>query len=250
MRERRAPDFERLSFGKSGGPSRRSEPTTVRAAVRLVGAVLLTAYGLDQPRELPAAETKSVSLEPPDSRPVATIEVADAVEVALLVQKLKLEPVRTEGTRLYFYDAPGLSERLRSLSYEPTRVNPYDVFRRVVRISRRGTEEDLRKSGILLINREETHWVVQASLANLRALERSGYQLSELGPNEPRPREVRIRVKSRDEVQRINSLHVDIFTVTPLERGFVVHGGAFDYQLDQLREQGFEVQLITPTPRR
>lgn len=194
------------------------------------------------------ADGGAVRLEPPDTRPVWSVEVADAAEAGLLTQELKLQPLRQEGATLYFYNAEGLPERLREMGYEPAQANPYDVYRRVVRVARRGSEEELQRYGVQLINREERHWVVEGPLASLRALARGGYRLDLISADEPRPREVRIRVRSRADVQRINGLHVDIFSVSDQvgtqSTTTEVHGAAFDHQIDKLRELGFEVTVI------
>jgi len=198
-----------------------------------------------------------VPLEPPDSRAVWSIEVADAAEAGLLEQELQLQLVRQEGTKLYFYATENLRGRLQELGYEPAEANPFEVFRRVVLVERRGAEESLRGYGVQVINREERHWVVEASLANLRALARAGYRLLPLGAHDPRPRLVLIRVGKDEEVQRVNELHVDIFSVsrpggaTVGGQGLVICGAAFDNQIDRLRQEGFEVELtsdVCPTP--
>ncbi|MFQ6007080.1 MAG: hypothetical protein ACE5OQ_16440 [Woeseia sp.] len=186
-----------------------------------------------------------MDLEPKDPRQIYSVQVADAMEAALLQQPLKLEPIAREGSTLYFFDAPGLNDRLRTFGYEPIAANPYEVYRRVVRVERRGSEQELIAAGIRIINREKTHWVVEGSLANLRMLERSGYRLSPLPRNEPRPREVRIRAKSKADVAKIGALHIDIYSVVEVKEGFEVYAGAFDYQIDRLREKGFTVQRIS-----
>ncbi len=186
-----------------------------------------------------------VDLEPNDPRPIYSIRIADAEETALLRQELDLEPLRSEGTTLYFFAAEGLNDRLRNLGYQPAQGNPYQVFRRVVRIDRRGTEEDLLAAGIRLINREETHWVVEGPLANLRVLAKSGYRLNDLGRNEPLPREVEITLESIEELAQVTAFHVDVYSVKKREQGITVYAGAFDHQIDQLREAGFSVERIS-----
>lgn len=186
-----------------------------------------------------------VLLEPPDPRPVLAIEVADDIEVELLQQQLKLEPVRRDGQRVYFHEAGDISARLVQYGYQPRPVNAYDVFRRVVRVRRQGEEDALGKFGVTLINREETYWVVEGALGNLRALERAGYRLEMLGTNEPRPREIRVSLRSRDEVQRIAEMHVDIFSVAETKAGWVLTGAAFDHQIDRMRAAGFEVDRVS-----
>lgn len=186
------------------------------------------------------------TLEPPDPRPVLAIEVADDIEVDLLKQQLKLEAVRRDGRWLYFYEAGDISDRLVQYGYQPQRANVYDVFRRVVRVRRQGEEDALGEFGVTLINREETYWVVEGALANLRALERAGFRLEVLGTNEPRPREIRVSLRSRNDVQRIAEMHVDIFSVGETKAGWVLTGAAFDHQIDRMQAAGFEVNRVSP----
>jgi hypothetical protein len=187
----------------------------------------------------------SPMLEPPDPRPVLAIEVADDIEVDLLQQQLKLEAVRRDGRWLYFHEAGDISDRLVQYGYQPQRVNAYDVFRQVVRARRQGEEDALGKFGVTLINREETYWVVEGALGNLRALERAGYRLEVLGKNEPRPREIRVSLRSRADVQRIAEMHVDVFSVGETKAGWVLTGAAFDHQIDRMRAAGFEVDRVS-----
>ena len=204
----------------------------------------------------------TLELTPAESRPIAAIEVADAAEVALLVQEVKLEAVRRDGASLVYVRDERVEDRLEELGYEPRPLNPYEHYHRVVRIDRRGDEEALAAAGVRLINREEDHWAVEGSLAALRGLRAAGYRLRPLA-EELRPREIRVRVGGPDDVRRIAAMDVDVFNVDPVEprgydtetetapkgRGFVLHGTAYDAQIDQLEAAGFEVERVDTTPQ-
>jgi hypothetical protein len=190
-----------------------------------------------------------VNLEPNDPRPVFSIAVGDDIEAALLQQQLGVESLRTEGHTFYFHDTPGTRAKLAEYGYTPTKENPYAVYHRVVRVARKGDEKELARFDVKLINREPGYWVVRGSLAALRTLSAAGYLLSPLGPDEPRPRQVRIYAPSPADVQRINALFVDIYSVGRDEkdqRGVIVFGGAFDGQIDELIAEGFRVETVAP----
>lgn len=191
----------------------------------------------------------AVNLDPDDPRPIFSIAVGDDIEAALVQQKLGVEPLRVEGHTFYFHDTPGIRAKLAEYGYTPTRQSSYAVYQRVVRVAKRGDEKDLARFDVTLINRENDYWVVRGTIGTLRALSAAGYRLAPLGSNEPRPRQVRIYASSLDDVQRINALFVDIYSVSREgrdQRGVIVTGGAFDGQIDALIEAGFRVEIIEP----
>ena len=118
---------------------------------------------------------------------------------------------------------------------------------RVVRVIRRGGEEQLRQYGAILISREERYWIVSARLGQLRRMAREGYGLEAIGPAEPRPPSSSWRSPARDDVQRVANLQVDIFGVADSAGRFIIRGGALDMQIDRLREAGFVVTVL-PSP--
>jgi len=193
-----------------------------------------------------------VNLEPNDPRPVFSIAISDDAEVALICQRLGIEPLRIDDHALYFHDAPGVREKLAEYGYAPAKQNPYAVYQRVVRVEKRGSDQELAHFDVTLINRESDYWVVRGAIGALRALSAAGYRISQLGPGEPRPRQVRIYAPSLADVQRINALFVDIYSVTREgregkdQRGIIVTGGAFDGQIDDLIKDGFRVETINP----
>lgn len=187
-------------------------------------------------------------LAPRDSLQWLSVSVEDAAEVGLLEQELKVRIVRVEDGKAYLIDSPGLRERLTSIGYEPTPADRQTLEKRIVRVMKRGPETALLETGVELINREDAHWVVRGSLATLRSLQRMGYRLQAVSADEPRPREIRITVKTRQDVVRIAAQGVDIYSARETEAGITVYAGAFDNQIDRLRAAGFDVQRI-PSPR-
>lgn len=192
----------------------------------------------------PARPGPPVELTPPDPRPVLTVNVADADEAMLLEQELDLEVVAVREGRLFFFDAPDLRERLVALGYDPRLTDPYRVFHQIVRVARRGELETLQAVGVRLLNREPDYWVVRGTLAQIRALERLGYRIGAIEEGEPRPREVRIRVASRADVDAVVALGVDVFGYKRLDDEIILTGTAFDGQIDELRDRGFTVEVL------
>jgi hypothetical protein len=176
---------------------------------------------------------------------VYRVTVEDGAEIDLLRQRLHLEPLRTDGTTLYFFEAAGLLDSLRAFGYRPEQADTLEAYRRVVRVQRRGDEKEMLVSGVQLLNREAQYWIVSATLGQIRTLTRLGYRVGPLVGNEPRPREVRIRAPTREDVARIGELQVDIYGVREVDGGFDVFAGAFDGQIDRLRALGYSVERIS-----
>lgn len=213
------------------------------AHLTLIGCCLALASGCG-----PAHRFEPVDLTPPDRRAVLQVEVADASEARLLEEHLDADVVRQEGATLYLYDAAGLRARLEAAGYAPAEANPDRVHHRVVRVVRRGAEAALDSIGVQVINREPTHWVVRGSLGQLRALVQRGYTLGAVLGDEPRPRQVRIVVPDASAVPGVGVIGVDIYGHLQEADGYVIHGGAFDFQIDELRYQGYTVTVVTAGP--
>lgn len=188
------------------------------------------------------------SLTPRESRPIAAITIGDANEASLLVQELSLEPIRTEGNRLYFVADSRVTQRLRDLGYAPEPADILQVERRTVRVYRRGDEAEMLRSGVTLINREPDYWVVSGPLRQIASLRTAGYRITALGPNEPRPREVRIRLPVGQSSLVLSPFQLDIYSVYSAPTGVEVTAGAFDSQIDALRAAGYNVERISTVP--
>lgn len=196
------------------------------------------------------ASLPELSLDPLETRPVYSVEVQDTDEAMLLHQQLGLQIYNMEGPIVYFFGTtPSLLDSLKEYGYTPKRTTPSEVQYRVVKVLKKGDEQDLIKVGVQLINREETYWVVRGSLMQLQLLQARGFSIT--GPDgEPRPREVQVLVKSRADIQRVADLGVDILSVEDAkERGILIYLGAFDYQIDLLRQNNFQVVTVKPYPK-
>jgi len=190
----------------------------------------------------------SLSLSPRETRPIAAITVGDANEVSLLVQELSLQTLRVDGNRLYFIADSRVTQRVRDLGYTLEPADIQDVERRTVRVYRRGDEREMVRSGVTLINREPDYWVVTGTLRQVTALRAAGYRVTALGPNEPRPREVRIRLPAGQSSLVLGRFELDIYSVHSTRTGVEVTAGAFDSQIDALRAAGYNVERISTVP--
>lgn len=201
---------------------------------------------------------KPVSLKPNDPRPILSLQVTDSQEAEILVQQLELDVIRAEGPTIYFFKDPSKLHRLAELGYAIKSENPHDVFRRVVRIDRNVSETELVRSGILVINREKDFLIVKATIGQLKALVRAGSQIVAILDHEPRPRQIRIVVDSKQDVAKIGAMQIDIYSARLQKKTseppqpdrnipIVIHGGAFDYQIDRLKENNYSVEIL-PDP--
>lgn len=206
-----------------------------------IGSIFLTACSTS-PQGVP------FTLTPRENRPIAVLTVGDANEASLLVQQLSLETVRMEGNRVYFIANPLVTQRLRDLGYTTEPADILQVERRTVRVYRRGDEAELLRSGVSLINREPEYWIVNGSLRQVASLRERGYRITALGSNEPRPREVRIRLAAGQSSLILGPFELDIFSVYSAPGGVEVTAGAFDAQIDALRAAGHNVERISTVP--
>ncbi|HET8921850.1 MAG TPA: hypothetical protein VFN26_02520 [Candidatus Acidoferrum sp.] len=178
------------------------------------------------------------------------IEVEDAIEAELITQQLKIKPQLLEGHSFYYCGDEGTNKLLDDYGYDPVPTDPEEAFSRVVRIARKGNEEDLRDLGVTMVLREREFWVVRATLRQLRVLQKLGYAIKEIGKEEPRPRQVRVTVRSMAQVEQAGKLGIDIYSVARAEKGrdaIYIYGGAFDYAIDELEKHGFRVEIL-PDP--
>jgi hypothetical protein len=176
------------------------------------------------------------------------IAVEDGIEAGLIEQQLKIKPALVRDGWFYYYGNEETNELLRRYGYEPMAVNPERVLTRVVRVIHKGAEEDLTKVGVVVILRERAYWIVRGTLAQLRLLDRLGYQVEELGGWEPRPRQIRVAVSGRQQAIEVGAHRVDIYSLAKAGKGYVVFGGAFDDSIDELRAAGFKVEILPDPP--
>jgi hypothetical protein len=198
------------------------------------------------------AGTSKVDLAPHSKLPLYQVAIEDPDEAALITQQLKIAPMLVEAHTMYFLDSGGAAKRLAAAGYEPKRAAAENVESRIVRVPVQGTEAELMATGVTLINREKDYWLISGTLAQLSLLPRMGYSLDPMG-GDPRPREVRVTVPSRADVQAINAMGVDIYgTVAAKDPkgAIVITGGAFDAQIDAMEKAGYKVERITsPSPK-
>lgn len=201
----------------------------------------------------------TVNLEPNDPRPIWGIQVADTDEAELLIQKLKLNVVKVEGSNLFIYEDQSQLQQVESLGYQIATENSYELFRRTVRINKKINEDNLHELGIKVINREPEYFIVNGTLSQLKAINRQGVIVSAIKSYEPRPRQIKVVVNNREDVAKIAALQVDIYSAKNSSHYYQekdlygdninidVYGGAFDYQIDQLKTMGYKVELL-PDP--
>ena len=221
----------------------------IRLCGRIILGLALTLSGcrtsVPEPQQPSPKAPPPVVLPPPSKQPLYTIATEDPDEIALLRQQLKLTGVTATPGAIYFEADQGQLGRLKELGYQVAQADPEAVDYRIVRVQRRGTEEELRAQGITIIAREKAYWVVSGKLGQLRRLVAAGYVLQPIATDEPRLRQIRIVVSSNDDVQRVANYQVDIFGVADTTgRRFVIRGAALDMQIDRLREAGFTVEIL------
>ncbi len=199
---------------------------------------------------------KTGDLEPASKVPVYSITVEDATEAAILEQELKLQILKIEGNQLYYSDENGaMADRLVQFGYNrPTKEDPYQVNKTYRMLLLKSVKDSLpvmlakvKELKITLINQEKDHWVLYGSLADLKQLQAQGYQLTKLN-YELRPREIKVEVESREDIQKIANLGVDIFSSASSQtrRIIIVEGSAFDHQIEEIRKMGFTVTVVKP----
>jgi hypothetical protein len=198
-----------------------------------------------------SCKNERIKFEPADKRQVQYIEVADEDEVALLEQELGLEVKMVVGNRLYYYvKGNDQEQKLKDIGYGIKEGDPMKVNYQVVQLSVNdkapdtSKAEELKKHDIQLINKEENYWVVRGPLDQLNEIQKMGYKLR-IETKEPRPRQVEIMVKSKEDIQKVNELEVDIYSYqkSDKERSITIYAGAFDYQIEQMQRMGYIVIL-------
>lgn len=200
-----------------------------------------------------------VNLDPDDPRPIFSVQVVDADESALLVQRIGLDIVRIDGHTIYFYEDSSQLHNMEEFGYEIKKENAFNIFRRVVRIDRSVPEAELIANGVRVINREKQFLIIDATIGQLRTLVRSGSQIESISVHEPPLRQIRIAVVTEEDIANIGAIGIDIYSAKSERKDqdqidtkveIVIYGGAFDYQIDLLNAAGYIVEILRePAPK-
>ena len=186
----------------------------------------------------------NMDLEPTDKRPVYHTTVGGADEAEILQQKLLVETQNVMAPHLWFYakDETTLN-KMKDLGYEVSKSDLKQVYSKVVK-SEPLTDDQIKEFKIQLINREKDHFVIKGTLEQLSAIQNKGIRLMPLD-YEPRPREVKVIVSRKEDVQKASEAGLDIYsTQIGKEREIIIYGGAFDYAIDAMKKLSFNVSLI------
>ena len=198
-----------------------------------------------------SCDNDKIKFKPTDEREVQSIEISDGDEVALLRQELGLDIKMVQGNKLYYFvKGSDQEQKLKDIGYSIKTEDIMQINYRVVQLSIKdrapdnSKTEELKKYGVQIINKEKNYWVVRGSLEQLNNIQRLDYKLK-IETKEPRPRHVEIVVKSEQDIQKVNELGVDIYSSkrSDRQRTIIIYAGAFDYQIEQIQELGYEVTL-------
>ena len=162
-------------------------------------------------------------------------------------QELKIEIQQVKDNRLfYFAGSKDIDARLSELGYSIRRENLMQVYDKYVQVTINGKVPDssksaeLEKLGVTIINKEEKYWIIRGTLEQLNEVKKKGYELKEL-ERELRPRGVAITVNNQADIQKVNEAGVDIYHTENKDNKIIIHGAAFDYQIELMRKMGFTV---------
>ncbi|WP_299111999.1 hypothetical protein [uncultured Winogradskyella sp.] len=196
-----------------------------------------------------------VNLDLTDKRPVKSIKIGDATEAALIEQELDLEIKHISGNTLYFYsDDQNTLSKLKDIGYQISDENPKQISFRIVKLLSKdrtslSTEnnisisKELSRYNIKTMIREKDHWIIYGALSDLSTIKNMGYMMEDFN-SEIFPRMVKITVLSRNDVQIVNKLGVDIHSVEMEGNYPVIYGQAYDYQIDSMRVSEYRVEKI------
>jgi hypothetical protein len=192
-------------------------------------------------------KSEKAAFDPPDKRPVQSIQIGDAEEAALLQQELKIEIQQVKDKRLFYFSGnKDLDARLKELGYSIQREDLMQIYYKYAQVTIKDKVPDsskaaeLEKLGVIILNKEEKFWIIRGTLEQLKQVKKKGYQVKEL-EKEPRPRYVEIVVTAQTDIQKVNETGVDIYSVETKDKTFIIHAGAFDNQIDLIRKLGFTV---------
>ncbi|HUE69681.1 MAG TPA: S8 family serine peptidase [Pirellulaceae bacterium] len=175
------------------------------------------------------------------------VQVEDAAEAALIQQQLKLVPVQVRDRWFYYQGDERLNARLKELGYEPQAVDPKEIqvqFFRLEGIEGEEGKRALADIGARVLIREPKYWIVRATTGQQQLLKRLNYRLVDLGPQGPRPRQIRILVDKLEETTKIAPLLADLYSEEPSGKQFALHGAAWDDMIDELKARGYTVEPV------
>lgn len=198
--------------------------------------------------------TSTVNLELPDKRPVKSIKVGDPTEAALIQQEMDIEIKYVDDNTLYFYaDNQKTISDLENIGYKIKETNPMQTsFKLVKLVSKNNSllsmeknetiQKELQEYSIKVLNREKGYWAIYGSLDNLSRVRELGYKIQNL-ETEVRPRNIEIKVPTKEDIQKVNEMEIDIYSSEFQKEGNItIFGGAYDYQIDLLEFAGYEVK--------
>jgi len=196
----------------------------------------------------------TVNLNPPDEGPVKSVQVGDAMEAGLIQQGMDIEIKFIDGNTLYFYASnQKLISDLEDIGYNIQDTNPMQIsFKLVKLVSKNNSklseekneiiQKQLQEYNIKVLKREKNYWAIYGSLENLSRIRELGYKIKELD-TEVRPRSIEIKVPTREDIQKVNEMNIDIYSTLPQKEDYIIiYGGAYDYQIDLLESSGYEVK--------
>jgi hypothetical protein len=188
-----------------------------------------------------------VDLKPNDSRPVVSIEIGDMEEARILEQEMKLEILRIDQNRLYFFEPKAnIMDSIKAIGYTPQKADKMKMYYRIVKIPKDSSitkQELVKKHGVQFINEEKGYYIFRGDLSQLKNLKKQRIKLSELS-EEVKPRMISIYVPEKTDIQKVSELHVDIFNTELLaDSTYVIHGQAFDYQIEAMRTMNYTVKV-------
>jgi hypothetical protein len=153
-----------------------------------------------------------------------------------------------QGRNLYYYGDEIINRTLAKYGYSPIVADPDEVFSRVVRVPR-SNEERFRKLGVAILLRERDSFVIKGTRKQVRELERSGYEVREVGDREPVPRRIQISVGTFADINQQIGGRVEVTAVRRTRgRGAIVIGEAFDDAIAELRAKGLKVEILPDYP--
>ena len=188
-----------------------------------------------------------VNLNPNNPQPVFSVEIGDMEEARILEQEMKLEILRIDQNRLYFLQPDAnILDSLKEYGYALKKADKMKMYFRVVQIHKDTIvkkEELFKKYGVQFINEEKDYYIIRGDLAQLKNMKRHKIKLIRLS-EEVKPRVVSIYVPSKSDIQKVSELQVDIFIAELQDDStYVIHGQAFDYQIEAIRNNDYTVQI-------